>query len=445
MNEKKTNNIIEDILASRGISSISLPSNYKKLGLDFNPFPRSGISDLNSKPNLVEKLAPIDDEVKTGIEDFIIDALSLQSQTSRDKYISAVVRGDYGLGKTQTLLYAKYILDAISESRALNKRPYTIYIDNPGVKLSELVGTIISQIGEENFKRYLWGVAFEKITSSEETKSKILNFKPSRTLLFEDNTDIFDPVNLVSYKSFLDAWYSKVFLSRPQEKKSFQDTIKSIIISEFTSVFENQTIAAYFYDLISENIGVNKTWEMLVSGGAKELEKKEVYIIRAIVKLIEYQGYTDFFILVDEFENVTAGRLSPLEIDRYVTNLRALIDKERNWCALFAMTPPALQKLKSVSPPLAERITSRIIDLKALDNGRAKKIILNYLNIARDESDSLFPFNEEAISILNEKSHGILRVFLKSCFSLIQRAIEDWHSGSEINKDFVTKYYKQEE
>ena len=231
----------------------------------------------------------------------------------------------------------------------------------------------------------------------------------------------------------------------PKKKKEFQDNLKDFIITIFTSHFDNTTIAMYFYDLLAENIGINKTWEALTTGNAKELDKKEVYIIRTIVKLIESQGYTDFYILVDEFENVTTGRLTATEVDRYIINLRALIDKERNWCALFAMTPPALQRLKSLSPPLAERISSRVINLRPLNDERAKIILINYLNLAREESENIFPFDQSGITALRTRSRGILRVFLKSCFSFIQRGLEELKEGEVINEKFVINHFKIEE
>jgi hypothetical protein len=441
--KEETLDLLDNLFISRGIKSI--PSKqFEKFGLAFNPFPRAGVSDLNSSPDLIRKLEPIDLEVKSGIDEFIIDSLSLQNTLSNDKYISLVIRGDYGSGKTQTLLYAKYFLELFNKKKELNKRPYVAYIDNPGAKLTELIGSLISQIGEENFKKYLWDIAFDKIASNKQFKTEIISYKPKGISLFEDDTDPFDPVNLVSYKSFLDVWF-KILNPFPKRKKEFLDKLKGFVVSIFTSEFDNPTIALYFYDILSENIGINKTWEALTSGGIKDLDKKEVYIIRAIVKLVESQGYTDFFILVDEFENVTAGRLSPMEIDRYVTNLRALIDKERNWCSIFAMTSPALQRLKSVSPPLAERISGRVIDLRPLNEERAKTILINYLNLARDESQNLFPFDYTGVTELREKSHGILRVFLKSCFSFIQRAIEELKEGETINAQFVVKHFQIEE
>lgn len=440
---EQSDNLAKILLDRRGIKP-DASKHYEKFGLTFNPFPRAGISDLNSTSYLIGKLEPIDDSVRKGIEDFIADSLALQGSQSQGKYISAVIRGDYGLGKTQTLLYAKTILDSFNQLQESSKKPYVIYIDNPGRKLTELIGAVISQIGEENFKRYLWNIAFDKISSHKDFKNDLLKFKPIGSSLFDDDIDPFDPVHLINYKAFLDAWLN-VLYSNPKKKKEFQDRLKGFVVSVFSEKFHNSTIALYFYDLLSENIGIKKTWEELTTGNAKDLDKKEVFILRAIVNLIESQGYTDFYILVDEFEDVTAGRLSTSEIDKYVTNLRALIDKDRNWFSLYAMTPNALSRLKQVSPPLGERISTKIIDLKPLNEEKAKTILLNYLNLARPESNTIFPFDELGIKSLMEKSHGIPRIFLKSCYSFIQRALEELKEGETINGQFVTKHFQIEE
>lgn len=435
-------NLAKHILENRKIQS-NPNERFLKFGLSFNPFPRAGISDLNSPDHLVKKLIPVDEDVKRGVESFIVDSLFPQNPNSNDKYLSSVIRGDYGYGKTQTLLYAKFVLESFSDINDINKNPYVVYIDNPGAKLSELIGSIVYEIGEENFKRYLWNTAFEAIASNKSFKEELLAFKPANLSLFaDDGLDPFNPVHLVNYKAFLDAFYR---LLTPPKKKEFQNRLKEFIITTFSNEFESPTIASYFYNLISENIGINRTWEMLTSGSAKDLNKKEVFIIRAIFKVIESQGYTDFYILVDEFEAVTAGRLGAKEIDQYVMNLRALIDKERNWCSLFAMTGYALARLKSISPPLAERISGRLIELNRLNDERAKLITLNYLNLAREESDSIQPFDESGISELQSKSNGILRIYLKSCYTLLQRAVEDLKEGEKINGDFVNKYFIVEE
>lgn len=439
---KETENFAKNIFEKRGIKT-NPNKRFSQFGLSFNPFPRSGISDLNSSDDLIGKLIPVDEQIRNGVEEFIVDSLFLQNPTSTDKYLSAVIRGDYGYGKTQTLLYVKLMLESFSSYKEANKNPYVIYIGNPGAKLSELIGSIIYEIGEENFKKYLWAIAFDAISANKKFKDELLIFKPQGLALFnDDDLDPFNPINLVNYKAFLDGFYK---LLNTRKKKEFQNKLKEFIISTFSNEFDNSTIGSYFYNLISENIGINKTWEMLTTGSAKDLAKKEVYIIRSIVKVIEAQGYTDFFILVDEFEAVTAGRLSSKEVDQYVMNLRALIDKNRNWCSLFAMTGQALERLKNVSPPLAERISGRLIELTPLNNDRAKKLTINYLNLARKDLNSIEPFNESGINKLITESNGILRVYLKSCYMLLQRAVEELKDGENIDAKFVNQHFKIED
>ncbi len=434
---------IKDLLLSKKVNA-DMTEKFKKFGLSFNPFPRSGISDLNSSYSIISQLVPIDEHVNLAIKEFVIDSLFHVNPQSRDKYISMVVRGEYGNGKTQTLLYIKYLLDYFKTEKEFHKNPYVIYIDNPGAKLTELIGAIISQIGDENLKRYLWNIVIEKLTGNEDLKNELLSFVPKGYFLFTDDHDPFSPINTVNYKNFLDGWL-KLLNQNPRRKKEFLNVLKANIVSILTQKFGNSTVALYFYEFLSENIGINKTWEMLTSGSAKDLERKEVYIIRAIVDLIEFQGFTDFYILVDEFEAVTEGRLSKSEIDRYFTNLRTLIDRERNWCSVFAMTGLALSSLRRVSPPLGERISGRIVDLKPLNIENAKEITINYLNLARDKSNILSPFNEDSISTLRDLSKGILRIFLKSCFVLLQRASEELKESETINSAFVTKHFQIEE
>ena len=115
---------------------------------------------------------------------------------------------------------------------------------------------------------------------------------------------------------------------------------------------------------------------MLTTGNVKELDKREVNILKAIVKIVcEQLEYTDFIILIDEFEEITAERLKRTDIDNYLRNLRLLIDREKNWCSVFAMTSKALAMIEEYSAPLAGRIKGTIIDLKPLNSDAIKTMI----------------------------------------------------------------------
>ena len=438
---------IQDFLKSK-IDERRIQTNrneqYKKFDLSSNPFPRSGISDLNSSDEIIFRLEPVDKEVKDELDRYVIDSLFAENMTSpQNKYLSLVIRGNYGYGKTQTLLYVKTYLESFALLKEFNKKPYVIYIENPGAKLTELIGSIISQIGDENFKKYLWNEILEKFKNSTDITNQISELiRGGQPLLTgETNLNPFSAENTINYKKFLDACYNLVTKSN---KKQLQDFIEQKATTVLSEIFENSIIATYFHDLLLESAGINKTWESFTTGSIKSFEKKEVYLIKAILKILDWQGFTDFYILVDEFEAVAEGRLSKTALQSYLDNLKALIAKERNWCSVFSMTNQAFERIRTIEAPLSQRISSRIINLKPLNNETAKQLAVNYLNLARDESESIIPFNDSGIDSLRRITKGNHRLFLKGCFTIIQRAVEELESDKQIDKDFVEKYIEEE-
>ena len=104
-------------------------------------------------------MTPIDTNVNDEIKNYVCD--SLYSSDEEDHKLVCTITGDYGTGKTQLLLYAKYLI------QSLPRKAYVIYINNPENKLSKLIGSIIEQIGQEQFKKYLWDFILTKIKSDE--------------------------------------------------------------------------------------------------------------------------------------------------------------------------------------------------------------------------------------------------------------------------------------
>lgn len=428
----------------------------KKFKLKFNPFPKSGIAIINDSDNIVSKLAPIDDEIKTKIVRYITDALYSKQRDSHgltnDKYVSLIVRGEYGSGKTQTLMYIKYLFNNIKNSSI---KPYVVYVDNPGQKLSELIGGIVAQIGVENFKKYIWNIFMLYLDTHPDVKKDLLQnpYKNDNSLFPLSETDNRNITNLSNtiqnYKELID----KITFGRNNsEKKQLIEKLKGHIINSLNPETGSPIVAEYFYDILSETIGVSKSWDMLTTGNVKELDKREVNILKAIVKIVcEQLEYTDFIILIDEFEEITAERLKRTDIDNYLRNLRILIDREKNWCSVFAMTAKALETIEEYSAPLAGRIKGSIIDLKPLNANGIKTLISNYLSIARETSNdnaiySIYPFDESGIEQMLELNDnyrqlkGSPRFILKLCYTLLQRACEELNEGETIDSKFVKEY-----
>ena len=152
------------------LSQIKAAENLKsnlveKFGLKYNPFPRAGIANLNDTDATTLALQPALASTATEIVNYMKDALSHAGLNEDEKYLSLVIQGEYGSGKTQTLMFIKALFDSLNTPLF---KPYVVYIDNPGTKLSELIGDVISQIGIENFRRYLWSIFLDYMENIDE-------------------------------------------------------------------------------------------------------------------------------------------------------------------------------------------------------------------------------------------------------------------------------------
>lgn len=314
-----------------------------------------------------------------------------------------------------------------------------------------MIGGIISQIGIENFRKYLWNIFILYLDSNPDAKQEILKEATGRpienTLFSEQETSsplLIDKIQ--NYKELID---SITIRRSATEKKSFIQLLKDHMIRCFIQESESAVVASYFYDIVSETVGISKSWDMLVTGNVKELDKREVNILKAIVRIVQKQlGYTDFIILIDEFEEITAERLKKSDVDNYLRNLRLLIDREKNWCSVFAMTGKALSIIESYSPPLAGRIKGSFVDLKPLNEVELRKMIANYLSIARSETieDDIYPFDEsgikEMLEVKDVQLKGSPRFILKLCYTLLQRAVDELPDNGRIDQAFVKQYMK---
>lgn len=407
---------------------------YKEFGLSSNPFPKSGTANLNEGTNITYSLEPIDAYVTTQVINYVWDSLYSEDGTDNYKLIGTIT-GDYGTGKTQLLLFTKALI------QRQKKKAYVVYINNPGTKLSELIGAVIENIGQEQFKKFLWLQIIDAIKNNDAYKKKLVDYLPTGALFV--NKDPFSDENDANHKKFLDAFLSQI--GDRKKVREFNQTFREIIIEIIANQNDNDNvIASYFYELVSEDFGINKTWESLVSGSGQYLDKKVVKLLNAIISIVQEQGFERFYLLVDEFEDITSGRLSKKEVDNYTYNLRTLIDKERRWCLLIAMTSQALADLKNISPPLVDRLTDREIKINRLTNNEAEIIIKNYLKIAKEsDDDSLFPFEKETIDYLNSGAKGLPRLFLRRAYLLLERAIEELNKNNTITLEFAKKHLEE--
>ena len=432
----------------------------EKFDLSLNPFPKSGIANIIDSEEVTGILVPAYEETTLKIIEYMQDALSMSGVMRDDKYLSLIIRGDYGTGKTQTLMYIKYLFGKLRNNKF---RPYVIYIDNPGVRLSELIGNILSQIGIENFRRYLWDMFInyleEKESIDAEENRKTIFLREIKAINRERTPGLFDEQMQqedltwdkvsISYKYLLDSFLNGI---KSTKQRTVISLFKNYLLKCFVSKYELSTIAEYFYDIVTDNISVSKSWDQLITGNVKNIDKREFHLLHAIVEIAKkYLDATDFIILVDEFEEIAVGRLKDADVDNYLRNLRTLIDKDKNWCSVFAMNGAAYKRIESLSPPLASRIGDRKIDLKPLTKDALARIIVNYIALARIEGSTytpLYPFSDESLNaLLNVKDmalQGSPRFILKTCYLLLQRAAENLEKGQWITEQFVRDNVKEQ-
>lgn len=424
---------IEDIINKKKTNQ---EDRFKKFGLDFNPFPKSGTANINDSGDLVKSLTPIDEDIHKKIVEYVAD--SLYSMEEKDHKLICTITGDYGTGKTQLLLYTKWLI------QSQPRKAYVAYINNPGTKLSELIGLIIESIGHEQFKKYLW----DKIISSIKqnmfgSKDELLKFSIQQQGTLFGKADPFSVENEASHKSFLDAFIIQI--GDKNKRKLFNQKLKEIIIQILEKEnSDDSVIADYFYNLVSEDFGISKTWETITSGSGQYMDNKVVKLLNAIINIVQSQGFERFYLLVDEFEDITSGRLTKKEVDNYSHNLRTLIDKERRWCLLLAMTSGALKDLKSISPPLVDRLTDREIKIERLSKDQVYRLVVNYLNLSRKTpDDSIKPFSKEALDYININSGELPRLVLRRLNYILERAADNLSDSDEITKEFAEQHLKK--
>lgn len=140
------------------------------------------------------------------------------------------------------------------------------------------------------------------------------------------------------------------------------------------------------------------------------------------MKIFRENGFNLLYVFIDEFEDV--GKIKGARLTNYLTTLNTLINNERSWAVVISITEDILKLIKEESPPLYDRLTSYEIRLGPLDEEKAKQLIKNYLNLARDEKvDSISPFSEELIQEVLKSSKGNYRSFIRFAHKAIEYAV----------------------
>lgn len=393
---------------------------YSSLGLKFNPFPLAGL------PRFI--LPTLDLEVDEKIKHFI------RSTYRKDEYGGLTILGEYGMGKTHLLKYIQTIINELTKLAQENKIDFlavTCFIDRPEDTPQRVVHKIIEDIGLDKIRKYIWKIVINKLGVENHFYEK---YRPRQLLLkprIEEWHELFKEPVKSNYLEFL-----RRFRELGGNFKKLQEDIREIIKSE---IVDDSALADRYLSLIvfTEEKEADISWDILAGYISKRhIQRKEIIFLNSIVEILRKVGFKHLYVFVDEFEDI--GKLSAAKKTNYLLTLITLINRERRWSVIVSLPRDVLEEEIKSEPPLYDRLTTEIIELKPLDIRKGKELIVSYLNMAREKDiKSLSPFSKESIKRMIEISEGNYRSFLLLAYNSIEIALKE--RKPQIDKEIVER------
>ncbi|HDD35312.1 MAG TPA: hypothetical protein ENF30_00775 [Candidatus Desulfofervidus auxilii] len=332
----------------------------------------------------------------------------------------------------------KYIQDTINEltkkaqERKIDFSVITCFIDRPEDSPQRVIHKIIEDIGLDKIRKYIWKIIIDEL---QKEKHKFYEkYKPKYILGDKGKKEwsqLFEEPTKSNYLEFL-----KRFKELRGDFKKLQEDMREIIKREIVS---DSALADRYLELIlfKDEKEADISWDILAGYiSKKDIQRKEIIFLNSIVEILRRVGFKHLYVFVDEFEDI--GKLSSVKKTNYLLTLTTLINRERHWSVIISLPRDVLEEVIKKEPPLYDRLTSMRIDIPPLDLQKGKRLIINYLNIARDKpSDSILPFSEESIKKMIEISKGNYRSFLLLAYNSIEIAVK--LGRKEITREIVEK------
>jgi Cdc6-like AAA superfamily ATPase len=401
------NDIIDEILED--LKKQKSEKDFSDFNLKFNPFPLAGLPRF--------PLPPLDLDLIQKIRHFILNTYS------GGEYSGLTVVGDYGMGKTHMLKYIQSLIEGLVKKAQQNKIDFaaaTCFVDRPEDSPQRVVHKIIEDIGYDKVRKYVWRIVIQKL--AENPKDFYDKYKPKRTLIDESDSwaQLFVEPYKTNYLKFL-AHFRKL----NGNIKLLQEAVREIIKEEIVA---DSSLADAYLDLIlfADEKVAESSWDILAGYHSKrDIQRKEIIFLNSIVKILRKVGFRHLYVFVDEFEDI--GKLSSAKKTNYLLTLITLINRERQWSVIVSLIRDVLEEeIKKQSPPLYDRLTTTMIDLRPLNEAKAKKLLSGYLNVARqEESESIFPFLDNVVKKMVDMSEGNYRSFLMLAYNSLEVALQE--------------------
>jgi len=408
--------ILEELL--QDLEKEKIEKDYTLLGLKFNPFPLAGL------PRVI--LPPLDPKIEERIRHFII------STYKKGEYSGLAIVGDFGMGKTHLMRYIQNTIEALSEKAREEKKDFsaiTCFVDRPEDSPQRVIHKIVEDIGLDKIRKYIWRIIIDELQQDKNNFYRKYSRYVLSTEKIEEWMNLFKEPTKSNYLEFL-----KRFKGLGGDFKKLQEDIREIIKRE---IVPDSALADRYLELIlfREEKEADVSWDILAGYiSRKDMQRKEIIFLNSVVEILRKVGFKHLYVFVDEFEDI--GKLSSAKKTNYLLTLTTLINREKHWSVIISLPIDVLEEEIKKEPPLYDRLTSMRIDISPLDQAKGKKLIINYLNLARDEiSDSITPFSEASIKKMVEISKGNYRSFLLLAYNSVEIAAKS--NEAEITEEIV--------
>ncbi len=415
---------LEIQLREKMAKQLRVERDYTSLNLKFNPFPVTGIP-----PEWCHLLPPLDKTHLQQIFRFVQETYSARGAAVSD-YSGLVIIGDYGMGKTHTLRFIKKLIEQLRETHKELPTPVTAFIERPEKNILIVIQRIIEQIGHDLFRKYLWRIILVKIREKYQDQAMKRYFLRDGALTRYMSTEkvekttksleeqLFDDLSVSNYLRFI-----RLFEQHGGNIDQLRQDAEEILREE--GITKDPYLLDLFLDLILKDKEGKKSWEVLIGHlSSKRRTNKEVEFLNSLIGILQKNNHSNLYVFIDEFEHiVTLSRKQRLS---YLRTLNTLINVQRKWAVAIALTREALELIKSDYPPLHDRLTRFLIELRPLDHEQARQLTMNFLVQARIQPrDDLHPFTEEDIKFALEESQGNYRLFIHLLHDLIEEKLQE--------------------
>jgi hypothetical protein len=412
-------------------SESEISNNYSHFGLKCNPFPLGGLATPDSP------FVPISEKVTKQVVQFV------NSVSGAKDWQGLAITGNIGTGKTRLLFSI--------ETSIKNKLPFSnaIYVNKPS---SNPIGF---------FSKIILLCDFNHLTNSiiQNNRPQLENIIKKNLIprLDINGNKFFDIPNEIKLVNEINDFLSSDLKIDNNLRRAYSILIIGSILSEF---IDEQNIEYEFDEFwISEMEDVKQfiSGKEIPSKKLKSLEisdlvvtedTMETSIFPAFLKFNQIGGKKIVYALIDEFQFI-----ADLKANQKIVNILNMIiavsqTNSKGFCMILSCKPESWNFACRISDSFQDRFKNEIA-LPNLTKKVALKLIYKYLELERIKKipeteeikpEQIYPFNDDAINKILEKTRYNVRNFLIHSGFILDEAIKS--KKKVIDIEFVSNYFR---